>query len=149
MISKGRSTKTQMEELLYPINGYRGNLIKKGIIPKNYQVENYKKIKEKHQNYIDNCEKTKESKKESKNINEKKGFLGLWKMQRFTKVDSVIGHSTWHEARTKPKEMPLESDKENIQQQLPEKLLCKDPMTAKQKKPPVPKSTDQLKLVNQ
>lgn len=54
-----------MEEILYPVNGYRGTLARKGITPKNHKSENVRLLKEKHQEFVEKKDKLAESKKES------------------------------------------------------------------------------------
>ena len=57
--------KCNIEELLYPVNGYRGTLEKKGISLKNHQATNKKLLKAKHEEFLAKQEKIEEAKKES------------------------------------------------------------------------------------
>ena len=63
--------KTNVEEILHPVNGYRGALERKGVIPKDHQKENMKLLKEKRQEYVDKQEKIQDSKKESTRVFDK------------------------------------------------------------------------------
>ncbi len=54
-----------MEEILYPANGYRGALQRKGILPKDHQAQNLRQLKEKRQEFLGKQEKAEEGKKES------------------------------------------------------------------------------------
>ncbi len=63
MIAKGRSTRTDAEELLYPTNGYRGSLKRKGIAPKNHQTENLRLLRDRRQEFVDRKERAEAGKK--------------------------------------------------------------------------------------
>ncbi len=61
-----------MEGILYPVNGYRGALERKGIKPKDHKAENAKLLKEKRHEFVSKQEKVAESKKESTAFFQKK-----------------------------------------------------------------------------
>ena len=64
-MKKTTAQKSQIADLLYPVNGYRGQLAKKGIVPKDHQKDNLKIIKEKQTAFIEKKSAVEEGKKES------------------------------------------------------------------------------------
>ena len=65
MQTKGRSTKTTMEDILYPVNGFRGGQERKGIVPTDHRKKNTQLLKDKRHEFVSKQEKTAEAKKES------------------------------------------------------------------------------------
>ena len=59
MQRKIRSKKDEIEELIYPINGYRGTLERKGIKPKDHHKDNIKMIKEIRKDFVEKQERLK------------------------------------------------------------------------------------------
>ncbi len=78
-MKKGRQTREKIEDLLYPVNGYRGKLAQKGVAPKDHTKDNMQVIKKKHEDFVQKQETLAENKKESN-----------WKMKKFQKVTSVV-----------------------------------------------------------
>jgi len=60
----------QIKDLIYPVNGYRGQLVEKGKKPKDHHKDNLELIKKKHQDYVDKSVNEKLEKKESSLFNE-------------------------------------------------------------------------------
>ena len=68
----GRSQRTQAEDIIYPVNGFRGELSKKGVKPKDHHRDNLKELKKKKEDFEKKQKEVAESKKESKNEGKEK-----------------------------------------------------------------------------
>jgi len=152
-----RPTKASIEDILYPVNGYRGALERKGITPKDHKLDNAKKIKEKHDEFITKQKKAEESKKESILNNLSYKSKDNWKMAKFKNVESAV-RKTLNGVPTEPKQDENVSDNKplsNEKKTRPKPKITSDTKPAKkeempmkkEKKPAVPRAKEQLKLV--
>jgi len=64
-MQKTHAKDVHITDLLYPVKGYRGQLEKKGIKPKDHQKDNLKIIKAKHEEFTERKTEQEEKKKES------------------------------------------------------------------------------------
>jgi len=78
MIRHGRSQRTEAEDIIYPVKGFRGEMEKRGIKPKDHHKDNLNDLKKKKEEFIKKQKDLEESKKESN-----------WKLKKFQKVESL------------------------------------------------------------
>ena len=73
--------------MIYPINGFRGEQAKKGVLPKDHHRDNLAGIKKLKEEFVKKQEAIKESKKEGTFYS---FSADTWKLSKFTKVQSVV-----------------------------------------------------------
>ncbi len=56
---------THIQDILCPVNGYRGELARKGIVPKDHRRDNLKEIQKCHAHFVEKQAAAIETKKES------------------------------------------------------------------------------------
>lgn len=133
-----RSQKTAAEDIIYPANGVREEMRRKGIKPKDHHKDNLNEIKKKKEEFVKKQNEIEESKKESMMlllILE----IGQWKMKKFAKVESVIGQST-KTGKDKEKEKAKEKEKPKPQPSILKKKHeedVKEPAKAPEKEKPI------------
>ena len=92
MLQRGRNHKTQVSEILNPVDGYREGLKRKGFIPKNHINDNSKSIRKMEKEFKMKEREEIEAKKEK-----------TFKMKRFTQVQSRVYNYSKRPSTCKPK----------------------------------------------